>query len=277
MTSCPEPLKKLYQEGRVLPFIGAGVSMSVRWKDKDGEVVRGPSWNELVAQAAKLLGYEEPELLTFRGSSLQVLEYFRAKKGGMQPLINWLHLHLQPDDDSLRASVIHKSLADLGQCKTFYTTNYDDFLERSFALSGRTTYSIASERDMGRTHSHTEIVKFHGDFNSPGRMVMSERDYEARIRLEDDLDLKLRSDTLGRVLLFLGYSFRDSNVSYLFRRTMDSFGLHPATGGKRAYILVIEPSDFERHLFQERQIEVLDLKGDDVENQISQFLADMQR
>lgn len=274
---CPYPLKKLYQEGRVLPFVGAGVSASVKWTNKDGKLVRGPSWNELVAQAATILGYEEPELLTFRGSNLQVLEYFRAKKGTMQQLINWLHLHLQPDDASLKASVIHKALAELSQCKTFYTTNYDDFLERSFSLWGRTADAVASERDMGRTHSHTEIVKFHGDFNSPGRMVMSERDYEARIRLEDDLDLKLRSDALGRVLLFLGYSFRDSNVSYLFRKTMDSFGLHPATGGNRAYILVVEPSDFERHLFQERQIEVLDLEGDNIEDQISQFLSDMQK
>lgn len=276
MTHCPDQLRTLYQQGRVLPFIGAGVSMSVKWT-KDGKTIRGPSWNELVEQAAALLGYTEPELLTFRGSSLQILEYFRSKKGSMQELINWLHLHLQPDDDSLRGSETHKALAQLHQCKTFYTTNYDDFLERSFKLWDRTAFRVASERDMGRTHSDTEIVKFHGDFNTPDRMVMSERDYEKRINLDGDLDLKLRSDALGRAILFLGYSFRDSNVSYLFRRIMDSFGLHPGTGGKRAYILVVEPSDFELSLFQERQIEVIALKGDDIEKQISQFLSDMRR
>lgn len=35
-------LKTLYREGRLIPFIGAGVSMSVTWK-RDGRVRRGPS------------------------------------------------------------------------------------------------------------------------------------------------------------------------------------------------------------------------------------------
>jgi SIR2-like domain len=44
----------------------------------------------------------------------------------------------------------------------------------------------------------TQVVKFHGDFNRPETMVLSERDYERRMRLEDAMDLKLRSDVLGR-------------------------------------------------------------------------------
>jgi hypothetical protein len=79
---------------------------------------------------------------------------------------------------------------------------------------------VASELDMGyggaTGSTKAEIVKFHGDFNHPDDMVVSERHYEERLRLRSALDLKLRSDILGRAILFVGHSFRDWNVAYLF-------------------------------------------------------------
>ena len=58
--------------------------------------------------------------------------------------------------------------------------------------------------------------------------------------------------------MFLGYSFRDWNVSYLFRLVNETFGLLPAAPtGRRAYIAVADPSDFEYTLFRARNIEVL--------------------
>ncbi len=70
-----------------------------------------------------------------------------------------------------------------------------------------------------------EIVKFHGDLSNPERMVLSESDYERRLKLAEVEDQRLLSDVLGRaILFFLGYSFRDWNVSYLFRIVNDQFG-----------------------------------------------------
>ena len=89
----PPDLKRLYRDGRILPFVGAGASMNVNWRGLDGRDLRGPSWDELVDQAARMLGVEEPELLRMRGSPLQILEYFRAKKGSFAPLTNWLHFN----------------------------------------------------------------------------------------------------------------------------------------------------------------------------------------
>jgi hypothetical protein len=75
---CPNDLKRLYREGRVLPFVGAGASMAAQWS-QDGETVNGPSWREMVAEACRQLDYEDPELLRMRGSDLQILEYFAIK------------------------------------------------------------------------------------------------------------------------------------------------------------------------------------------------------
>jgi hypothetical protein len=235
--------------------------MAVEWS-RDDKPQRGPSWFELVNKAAELIGASDPELLRMRGGDLQILEYFRIKHDTMQPLINWLHSSMQPADNDLRRSVLHEVMASLNACRLFYTTNYDDFLERAMALHGRPIVTIASEHDLSQHLAETQIVKFHGDFNRPETMVLSESDYERRMRLESAMDLKLRSDVLGRALLFVGYSFRDSNIAYLFRLVNEHFGDLPQSfAGKRAYIVYHNPSDFELQLFHARRIEVIPTYG----------------
>lgn len=265
MTAIPLDLKSRYEEGRLLPFIGAGVSMSVHWSSEEGER-RGISWRELVNQAARMLGFEDPDLLRVRGDDLQILEYFRLKHRGLARLQNWFNIEIHAPDNALLGSPIHAALANLNKCSLFYTTNYDDFLERGLLLHGRPARSIALEADiaellMAETDSpefYAQVVKFHGDLSNPSRMVLSESEYEKRLKFTDVEDQRLKSDLLGRALLFLGYSFRDWNVSYLFRLVNETFGRLPAAPtGRRAYIAVSDPSDFEYTLFRARNIEVL--------------------
>jgi SIR2-like domain len=280
-TACPSELRDHYLSERVVPFIGAGVSMSVLWTQA-GETKRGPSWAELVDQAALKLNFKDPELLRVRGTDLQILEYFKIKNSGQfASLTNWLYSEMRPPDLDLSQSTIHRELARLAKCRIFYTTNYDDFLERSFGLHHRSFRTIAVEADIAepsRVLDACEIVKFHGDLNHPDKMVLSESQYEKRLRLDSEMDYRLRSDMLGRVLLFLGYSFRDWNVSYIFRLINDLFHELPSSvTGRRAFITVPDPSDFEFQLFRARNIEVIPIDSKDQTISISSLLADMRR
>jgi hypothetical protein len=275
MNGCPPELRRLYREGRIIPFVGAGTSMTVEWTSERA-LKRGPSWRELVDKAAELIGADDPELLRMRGSDLQILEYLRIKRNTMQPLINWLHASMQPSNDDLRRSILHEALASLSACRVIYTTNYDDFIERTMTLHGRSIVPIASEHDLSQLLAETQVVKFHGDFNRPETMVLSESDYERRMRLESAMDLKLRSDVLGRALLFVGYSFRDANVAYLFRLVNEHFGNLPQSfAGKRAYIIYPNPSDFELQLFHARRIEVIAISGPDLAEAAAAMLRSM--
>lgn len=276
MTHCPEDLRRLYRDGRVIPFIGAGASMAVHWGDADTKQ-RGPSWGQLVDQAAKLVGANEPTLLRMRGSDLQILEYVKSKKDGIQPLIKWLIKNMDPPEQALLSSRIHSALVSLDNSKLFYTTNFDDFLERALELSGRDVVTVSSEYELSQSLlEKTQVVKFHGDFNRPEAMVLTESDYDRRMRFEDALDLKLRSDVLGKVILFIGYSFNDANVAYLFRRLNDVFGKLPQSFvGKRAYIAYANPSDFERRLFHARDIEVISIARSHREEGIANLLEEM--
>jgi hypothetical protein len=274
--ACPLELKRLYREKRVLPFVGAGASMSVSWNDAAGRDFRGPSWEQMVNEAARILGYDDPLLIRMRGTDLQILEYFRIKKKNFAPLVNWMVRQLNAPDDALKASTLHRQLSQLVNCPIFYTTNYDEFIERSFALFGRKPHVVATEEDMGFNNTDTQIVKFHGDLNNPDEMVMSESHYYHRMHLNGPMDLKLRADIFGRAVLFIGYSFRDINIAYIFQTVNEMFrNLPNSFSGKRAYIIVQNPSDFEIRLFNERNIEVVPAYGSDRTKAVADILADM--
>lgn len=274
--SCPLDLKRLYRDGRVIPFIGAGASMAVRWTRK-GKPTRGPSWRELVDHACQILEIKEPDLLRVRGSDLQILEYFRALKGGFAPLTNWLSSEFSyAEDDDILQCPIHRSLAQLEHCRVFYTTNYDNFLERALRASNRKTHVTTSEMNINHRRDVDEVVKFHGDFNDLENIVLSESQYFSRMRFENAMDLKLRSDILGRVVLFIGYSFNDQNVSYLFHVVNQLFrNLPDSYSGRRAYIVLPEPSEFERRLFHMKNIDVIPIASTNLELGVSELLDEI--
>src|SRR3954463_1180654 len=61
----------------------------------------------------------------------------------------------------------------------------------------------------------TQIVKFHGDFDDDGSLVITETDYFNRLAFDSPLDVKFRSDALGKTVLFIGYSMTDLNIRLL--------------------------------------------------------------
>ena len=250
--------------------------MSVTWTDPTSGVQRrGLSWSEFVDQAARRLGFD-PELLRMRGEPLQILEYYRIKESGLGSLVNWLMTEMRAPDEALLKSKIHVELAQMALCSTFYTTNYDDYIERAFKLHGRSAKSVAIEAHMGGNTSATEIVKFHGDFGWHSEMVVSESDYMERLAFNSPMDWRLRSDLLGRAVLFLGYSFQDSNVAYLFHIVNKLFSHLPLSGsGRRAFIVVPDPSDFEETLFRQRNIEVVPVSRQTMSDEIAALLQDV--
>jgi len=273
----PVGLRELYRDGRLIPFIGAGVSRSVTW-EVNGIEKHGPSWSELVDEAARLLGFDRPDLLRVRGSDIQILEYYKLKNYGHGRLRSWLDRTMQPPQDALQNSVIHKSLIELNRCKIIYTTNYDNYIERSFDFARRPYHVVALEGHIKPYDEQCEIIKFHGDLDFEETMVLSESDYEKRLQLRSPMDYRLRADVLNRALIFIGYSFRDWNVAYLFRLVNDEFkDLPDSAYGHRAYIVVPDPSDFEMRLFRARNIEVIPVSSANITADIANILTEIGR
>ncbi len=272
----PSELCRLYNQGRLVPFVGAGISRGINWI-RDGEERRGIDWREFVDHAITEMGFSIPGLLHLRGSDLQILEYFKRKKDGLALLTNWLCERMQAPDTALCASPIYRELALLRHCPVYYTTNWDNLLERALELHGRPSRVIALESHMGTNDAgKCDVVKFHGDFNHPDHMVVTEFDYQRRLSFDTPMDFRFRSDLLGRAILFLGYSFNDPNVAYLFHLVNETLSTLPGSPtGRRAYIVVPNPSDFEHTLFQARNIEVIEADERTMEVDIAELLREL--
>lgn len=95
--------------------------------------------------------------------------------------------------------------------------NYDRYIEKSFELiHGKESFhKIVSPEDLKNHVNKVQIVKFHGDFDSDESIVLSESDFFRRLDFEDPLDIKFRSDSLAKSILFVGYSLTDINMRYI--------------------------------------------------------------
>src|SRR5690348_12824141 len=119
MTEVPGPLKRLYKDGRLVVFVGAGASTAVEWTNADQTKSRGITWRGLVDRAAQLLGHPDADLLRVRGNDLQILEFFNAVDSGPTRLTNWFLQQMNPPDEALKASPIHQALVGLDACNLF--------------------------------------------------------------------------------------------------------------------------------------------------------------
>ncbi len=165
------------------------------------------------------LPYQEVKKLC-NGDYLQIAEYyFLASDHRIGPLRHTISSALQNNTNTL-LSAPHVELLNLG-APQIYTTNYDDLIERTFKTLKQPVEVIALPKDVATSSGvKTQVVKYHGDLRHEQTLVLTESSYYARLDLDSPMDLKFRSDLLGRSVLFMGYSFRDINIRIIWFKLM---------------------------------------------------------
>lgn len=263
-----EALRELRRNRRLIPFIGAGLSIPLRL----------PSWSGLVDTVAKELGYD-PEVYKLNGTKRQLAEYYVAVKGSIGPLRSEMDRLFNPPDEAIRDSGAHALLVDM-RLPVIYTTNYDRIIERAFALKGANCHTVTNINDMASAPPETEtthVVKFHGTFNNDESLVLTESSYFERLEFESALDIKLRADTLGRTLLFLGYSLDDINIRYLLYR-LHKLRREAKPAGRRtpsAYLTAFGAGEVQRTLLEQWDVAVVELDPLDKTRSTVEFLESL--
>lgn len=202
----PQHLKDAAKKRKLIPFIGAGLSKGLGL----------PDWSEVTNIISSELGMD-PEICATYGDYLQIAEYYVLQYGTISPLRSKLDKLFNSDSIDVTTSPVHMLLPML-DTKTVYTTNWDEFLEKAYLAKNVPHKKITSLQDIRNTvNSETQVIKFHGDFSGNDKdIVLTEASYFSRLDFESPLDIKLRADVISNTLLFMGYSFSDINIRYLW-------------------------------------------------------------
>src|SRR5215216_2355846 len=259
----PAELALAVKERRAVLFAGAGLSMNVGL----------PSWQEFINRMGEELGLDAENLLGPAVSYHTLAEYYRIKQGSIGPLRSWMDRNWKVSDEKVRASKMHALLVDL-DFPIIYTTNYDRNIEAAFAAHGRDFVKVANARDIAKTREGVaQIVKFHGDFDDDDSLVITETDYFNRLAFNSPLDIKFRSDALGKTALFIGYSMTDLNIRLLLHnlwRTWQTSGYEKDR--PRSFVFMARPDPMQQAILGEWGITALSGETDDPEEALTGFL-----
>ena len=259
-----EDLIRAIRKRQAILFAGAGVSMTVGL----------PSWQTLIEHIAEEL---EVDLSGFTESDINYLtlaEFYRIKQGSIGPLRSWMDRNWTIQEDKLKASRVHELICRL-DFPIVYTTNFDRNLETAFDLHGRDYVKIVNAKDIARVQEGMpQIVKYHGDFDDDESIVLAETDYLDRLSFESPLDIKFRSDALGKTILFIGYSMTDLNIRFLMHRLWQTWN---GSGYERArppsYVFMLRPNPVEEAVLAQWGLRVLTEKDCPPEEALETFLS----
>lgn len=261
-----EDLVAAIRKRQAILFVGAGVSMTVGL----------PSWSTLIEHIADEL---DIDLSAFKGNDLNYLtlaEFYRIKQGSIGPLRSWMDRHWTLPEEKLRTSRVHELICKL-DFPIIYTTNFDRNLETAFDLRGKEYVKIVNAKDVARIREGVpQIVKYHGDFDDDASIVIAETDYLERLSFESPLDIKFRSDSLGKTILFIGYSMSDLNIRFLLYRLWKTWnGSGYERDRPQSYVFMLRPNPVEQAVLEQWGLRVLTEKDCPPEEALERFLTEL--
>lgn len=257
----------LLQEKCVIPFIGSGFSKTCGL----------PAWSELVNFLLDRFRIDRGEFED-KLDLLRIAEYIKIYNDGeIGPIRSEIERLFNQDSIDISRSEPHIHLVSLG-APIIYTTNFDNLIEKTFKYLKQPYAKVVTTKDIIniRGNNSTQIVKFHGSFEHEKTLVLTESDYFRRLEFESPMDIKLRADVLGKSILFMGYSFSDFNIRYLWfkLRKMMNEGMNNLDIPK-SYILLTETDKVMDALFKKIgiiPIHLSDFQGQNSTERLIYFL-----
>ena len=183
-------------------FAGAGLSVA------SGLV----NWKNLLRDIALELQLD----IDNEDDLISIAQYYENEKGGRGSINSQLIDEFTKDVD---INVNHEILATL-PINTFWTTNYDNLIERSLEQYGKTVDTKICPENLATNKPRRDAVvyKMHGDISLPHDAVLTKDDYENYNEKRQLFTTSLQGDLVSKTFLFIGFSFEDPNLDYVLSR-----------------------------------------------------------
>jgi len=156
-------------------------------------------------------------------------------------------------------SVTHYLLAGLPS-SNIVTTNYDVLIEDTYKYMKKIAFTISKPSDVVKipiSDYHTNILKIHGDINSPDEIIISKDDYDNFFDKRPAVAALLKGLLLNRSFLFLGYSLRDPNLKAI----IDEVGQLLQDSKRPCYAIVFDADQNDIIQWNNKGVHILKLSG----------------
>ena len=183
-------------------FAGAGLSIST------GLV----NWKELLRDIALELDLD----IDKEHDLIAIAQYYKNEKGGRGGINSKL---VKEFTKEVVVNINHKLLSSL-PINTFWTTNYDNLIEKALQDFGKKIdVKICSENlAINVPRRDAVIYKMHGDISLSHDAVITKDDYESYNEKRQVFTTALQGDLVSKTFLFIGFSFDDPNLEYILSR-----------------------------------------------------------
>jgi len=198
-------------ENNVAIFAGAGLSKAAGYVD----------WCELLCDIATELGLSVDKEYDLISLAQYHVNENRSRTGIIKKIIQEFTQQAEPTKN-------HRILAQL-PITTFWTTNYDTLIEDSLKSEKKVVdvkYQV-SQLAITRPKRDVVIYKMHGDIQAPNDAIITKEQYEKYHRTHEHFITALSGDLVSKTFLFIGFSFNDPNLDYVFSRLSFQFSENP--------------------------------------------------
>lgn len=241
----PKPVLDELVAGRWLPIVGAGLSRNAHVPS--GEEL--PLWDGLGrAVAGDIPGHDYAGAL----DALSAFEQEFGRRGLVARLSRELLIN------EARPGAAHHAFCRLRFDKVV-TTNLEFLLERGYAELGEGCDVVIDEEQLGipAREGTTVLLKLHGDLRHPGRLVVTEDDYDGFLSRHPVLATHVASLLIERVPVLIGYSLDDPDLRQLLAMLRDRLGAMLPN----AYIIAVDANAASIARYNRRGVKVINLPG----------------
>jgi hypothetical protein len=212
----PPSLVEQLRRMRVVPFIGAGISVGAGL----------PDWEQLLRE---LLGYANQHGLSGAdGAQIEEALATRQFELAAEGLVKRLGPHFSDGmalalrKPNVAPTTVHQLLARV-KWPAVITTNYDDLLPNVLQTSRTLTWKDDSELGAALRRGESHLLLAHGCLDRPETIVLTVAHYRECLR-HAAYRTYLKVMCTQYTLLFLGFSFTDRDVQGLLEDFRHEFG-----------------------------------------------------
>lgn len=199
--------------GDAAVFIGAGLSREAGYL----------GWTDLLRDKAVEIGLDVDKE---NSDLISLAQYYLNNKRQRTQINESIRNFFAPRKD-INPTHTHMLLSAL-PIRSYWTTNYDRLIEKTFELRGVSCRAHFSDENLSISTDNAQIIlhKMHGDVENPNSAIIAKEDYEKYDDTHEMMLAKFKGEMCSKTFLFLGYSFSDPNIHHILARIRKVFDKH---------------------------------------------------